>query len=522
MKAKRLKIKMIVFSVISLSILHNAIGQQSGEIHKAVAAGDLNQVRVLLEADSTLLELKDKNGNTPLNLACFDPNTWNKQPGIAKYLIDNGADVNTRNNKGITPLLGICAGTGPDAGIVRQLIARGADINGKDNNGRVPLHDVVIIGNLEVARFMIEHGADVNVYDKIYSSNMLDMAISFNKNDTLAKLLIESGAKINQKDIDGNTELHLAAMRGFAGLIGLLAQKGADINAVNNNHHTALYYAAKHGYLNAADALIAAGADKSTCAESNYGKASQLTAKLSLGEAYVWYVNGGNAIKTKDHLLIFSPQALDESNEAGLANGRLNPDELAGLKIIMFTNYPARERGKLRVLGMANQLPDADWVFTSATGNENSLDISSYRLIGLNDSLYMRDVRIRTVPGVHGSAEFVAYYIEVDGVKIFYGRDHVSTNDVSEVEQYRREMDFLGKFGSIDIAFLRVRGHFGNDYGPYLYLLDKLSPKAIYLTGGEGMVSEYTKCAEFLQERNVPVKYPEGRIAGDRFHYLNN
>jgi ankyrin repeat protein len=497
----------------------NTNKRTSGSIHQAVIAGDLNKMKALLEADSILLELKDMHGNTPLNLACFIPETWNKQPAIAKFLINKGANVNTKNKEGITPLLGICSGAGPDFAIVQQLIAKGADINEQDNNGRIPLLDVVIVGNLEVTKFMIEHGADINAYDKIYSNDVLNLAISFNKNDTIAKLLIESGAKLNQKDPDGNTEIHLAAMRGFSNLIRLLVEKGADIYAVNKNNHTALYYAAKHGYRLAADALIAAGADESIIAEKNYGKATQLTATLKQGEAYIWYVNGGNVVKTKKHLLLLNPQIFDESTEAGLANGCLNPNELAGHKITVFTDYPNRNRSKLRVLTMAKQMPEIDWVFTSSDSKVDSLDISSYRLIGINDSLSVGGVQVRTVPGVLGNAS-VAYYIKADGIKIFNGRDHVCSNKVSEVEQYHREIDSLKQFGSIDIAFLRVRGHFDNDYEPYLYLLDQLLPKTIYLTGGEGMVSEYPKCAEFLQIRNIPIKYPEGRIAGDRFHYL--
>jgi multimeric flavodoxin WrbA len=32
--------------------------------------------------------------------------------------------------------------------------------------------------------------------------------------------------------------------------------------------------------------------------------------------------------------------------------------------------------------------------------------------------------------------EFVAFFIEVDGVNIFYGRDHACTSSLSEVEKY--------------------------------------------------------------------------------------
>ena len=61
-------------------------------------------------------------------------------------------------------------------------------------------------------------------------------------------MLVESGAKLNKKDLNGNTELHLAALKGYADLTRLLVEHGADVNAVNEYNRTALYYAAKHGY----------------------------------------------------------------------------------------------------------------------------------------------------------------------------------------------------------------------------------------------------------------------------------
>lgn len=519
MRSNHLRISMILLISLSISFSQIATCQQTSEIHKAVLSGDLSKTRELIEIDPTLLELRDDQGNTPLNLACFDNKTWNKQLAIAMFLINKGANVNTRNYNGITPLLGACAGTGSDFDIVKALIEKGAEINGKDNHGRLPLLDVVIVGNLKVTRFLIDRNADVNAFDSTYSSNVLDLAISFNTNDSIAKLLIESGAKLNQKDPDGNTELHLAAMRGFSDLINLLVKKGADVNISNNFNHTALYYAVKHGYHLSAESLIAAGADKRSILDNNNSKASELTKKPKKGEAYLWYIEGGNVIKTKNHMLLLNPQKFNESLEAGLANGRINPNELKGLNIMILTNYPASARGKLRISTMAKRMPKNNWVFTTPKKDVDRLDIDSYNLIGFNDSLSFRDIKIHTIPGIYGGPEFVAFLIEVDGLKIFYGRDHVCTNNLSELEQYHKEIDFLKQLGTVDMAFLRVRGHFPNAYEPYLYLIDQLSPKTIYLTGGEGMVSEYPKCAEFLQKSKIPVLFPEGRIQGDRFFY---
>ena len=71
--AKRVRMTAFAF-IVSMPVV---TGLRAGEIHDAAAAGDLNKVRALLEADPTLLESKDERlsyrGNTPLISACWGP-----------------------------------------------------------------------------------------------------------------------------------------------------------------------------------------------------------------------------------------------------------------------------------------------------------------------------------------------------------------------------------------------------------------------------------------------------------------
>ena len=117
----------------------------------------------------------------------------------------------------------------------------------------------------------------------------------------------------------------------------------------------------------------------------------------------------------------------------------------------------------------------------------------------------------------------LGYLVEVDGVKIFDARLHVSTGDASQKIAYRKEIDFLKPYGPIDIALLSVHIHgirVGVDYGSYLYLIDQLSPKAVYLDNAN-LPELFKKCNEFLSVSNIPVYYPEGgRAMGERFHYI--
>jgi len=333
------------------------------------------------------------------------------------------------------------------------------------------------------------------------------------------KFLVERGAKLNRKDSRGNTELHLTALMGNTDLTKFLIEHGSEVNAMNNYNHTALYYAAKHGYRSVADVLIAAGAKKNTINESNYSKPKQLSVILKEGEAYIWYLEFGFAVKTKEHLLLFNPPAIDESLEAGLANGHLNLSELAGLKITIFINDRYGE-GKFE--NLAKRIPSAEFVLNNnLTANSvKSTDTPSFHLANPNESFSMGSIQVHTIPAVFGG---MGYLVEVDGVKIFDAGRHLSDNNASNVAKFRKEIDFLKPFAPIDIAFLFINTHnYTNEpeFEHYLYMVDQLSPKAIYLMGGN-ILGQLIKCTEVLKVRNIPVAYMEGGIAmGERFHYI--
>jgi ankyrin repeat protein len=502
----------------------------AAEIHDAAASGDLNRVKALLEADSTLLESKDYMNYTPLMCACSPP--WKVE--IANFLLDKGAEVNVHGALGFTPLHFASFVPEQQFGIIQRFVDKGADVNAQGDNGITPLHYAALMGNLKVARLLIDKGAKVNPYDKysgelnatFISGTVLQVAINYSPNEEMAKLLVENGAKLNLKDYFSNTELHLAALKGYTELVQLLLKQGADVNAVNDYNHTALYYAAKHGYRRVADILIAAGANTKSISETNYGTSGQLKAALKEGEALLWYLRGGFVVKTKGHLLVFvMNNIIDESPGASLSNGRLNPNELDGQKITVFINHNhAYQMGMEDFRKLAKEFPGARFVlsFNPNTGNIGTQDIPSYRVAIPKDSFYTDGIQVHTIPALGGG---LGYLIEVDGVKIFDARQHVSDSSPSNINEYRKEIDFLKPSGPIDIALMSVHIHgirVGVDYGSYLYLLDQLSPKTVYLSNAN-LPELFKKCDEFLTVCKIPIYYPEGGIAmGERFHYPPN
>lgn len=65
----------------------------------AIQERDVKKAKALLEADSSLMELRDDQGQTPLHYAAI-----HNASDIVELLIDKGMDPNIKDNEGRTPL----------------------------------------------------------------------------------------------------------------------------------------------------------------------------------------------------------------------------------------------------------------------------------------------------------------------------------------------------------------------------------------------------------------------------------
>jgi hypothetical protein len=117
--------------------------------------------------------------------------TSNGNKEIVQTLLDNGANVNAKNNSGMTALMDACASTTGMKEIVRALLDKGADVNAKDNGGQTALMFASSTGNKEIVRALLDKGADVNA-----KSNDGNTAMTFASDKTeVEELLIKAGAK---------------------------------------------------------------------------------------------------------------------------------------------------------------------------------------------------------------------------------------------------------------------------------------------------------------------------------------
>jgi cytohesin len=150
-------------------------------------------------------------------------------------MISKGADVKFKYEKnGITALhmaASIC-----NKELVDLLISKGADVNSKDNTGTTPLHyalgcspkgglDSLKEGWKEVAELLLAKGADINAQG-YYWWTPLHFAVKNNSKEAV-ELLLSKGADVNLKDIDDRTPLYYAGKAGNKEIEKLLLSKGA-------------------------------------------------------------------------------------------------------------------------------------------------------------------------------------------------------------------------------------------------------------------------------------------------------
>lgn len=473
-------------------------------LSSAIQAGSLEISQYLLEKGANINQKLEDN-KTLLMFAAQANN-----PDLIQLLIDKGCDVNAFDDFGSTALINACGHgnfesvkaliknsaklnpglckreTCTNSGhtplhaasfwypeIVEYLLEKGADVNVKNLEGETPLHYAVGSDSTRIVAILCENGANVNLKNKQGVTPVVK-AVQRQKSDAL-DIMLKYKADLSIADNDGKTALHYAAIAGNGKMAEYLVSKGPDINAKDNNGHGPAYYAAYYGNNKIAKKLILSG---SNAEEMPKEMIKLLKKDLNMGEAVVWYLNhSGWAVKTKNHLLVFDYwQRSEDPDFACIDNGWINPEEIAGLNVIVFVSHKHQDHYMASIFDWSKTVNNINYVL-----GFNTVQDKKYSFIAPRSESVIDGVKITAVKSTDSGEGFM---IESDGVTIFHAGDHANRYEEGDKE-FTEEIDFLASnYRNINIAFIPVSGcNFDNKTAlakGNKYLVGKFNPAIVF------------------------------------------
>lgn len=213
---------------------------------EAIASGNVRVV-LFLAHNAALLNRADEEGNTPLHLAARAGNSH-----IVSILLLNDANPLARNADKKLPS-DLAANS---ASRRLCLHAEASRLREQDLIKRLTSGKDTDDAEAAVQQALLS-GLDPNARSADGKLTLLGAAVQ-TASPALVDTLLRAGSKVNAKQAEGRTALHIAAQYGRADLIPILLRRGANPMAYMNNDATPLHSAIYNRRTNAVVALLPA------------------------------------------------------------------------------------------------------------------------------------------------------------------------------------------------------------------------------------------------------------------------
>lgn len=219
----------------------------------AVVGGNLEIVKLLHQSRGNINAEDNSKISILYHAVSYSGDEGKDRVSIVQYLIDNGADVNTKQQHNYTALMS--AASIEQIEVLKILLSKGAKINERANNKTSALLEAVRSGYsyetdkhnpnaLEVVRLLLDAGEDVNVADE-KGVKPLIRALEYcivTDYKAIAKLLIEKSQTLDA------TDLAKAAVLKNPEFVKMILERGVDANAkADATDSTALLEAVREG-----------------------------------------------------------------------------------------------------------------------------------------------------------------------------------------------------------------------------------------------------------------------------------
>lgn len=253
--------------LIKKGVPYKTLNKKGGNAFIFASQGTRNSSNTLetykyLETLGIQPDITTDEGFTPLHALAYK----NTDLDIFSYFIKKGVDVNQQDSKGNTPFSN--AAYRNDITSVKFLAKHVKDINVANKNGATSLMRALQRNDIEIAQFLIDNGANVFAKDVHGNSIAYYVLQSYSSRNPepfqqKLKLIQNQGIDLITPQAEGHTLWHLAIKENDLDLLKTIATLNIPINHINSEGNTVLHLAA----MKAKDAtilkfLLDQGADK--------------------------------------------------------------------------------------------------------------------------------------------------------------------------------------------------------------------------------------------------------------------
>ena len=179
---------------------------------------------------------------------------WKSVCSNVAFFVPHGQEANIQGNAPRP-----CPAMWADPAVCQVLIDAGADIETKDDMGRSPLLLASSSGHLDIVKMLVQAGAGVRDTDN-EGDTCLILAANFGHTETVRVLLCMPEVDVNHQGMNNHTALHSAVDEGHPDVVQLLIDAGADIETKDTDGLSPLWLASTLGHLDVVKMLVEAGA----------------------------------------------------------------------------------------------------------------------------------------------------------------------------------------------------------------------------------------------------------------------
>jgi len=219
-------------------------------IFSALESGDIDLIRLFIDAGIDVANLRREDGTTPLMIAAENGFTQ-----LAQLFI-TPENLNDVNAEGDTPLL--LAARYHHTDVLKVLIQAGANLDVKNKDGITALYTAAYQNRIEMVETLLQAGANPDILTKGFS---VIYAAAEKGYTEIVKKLIEAGANLNTQSKQGYTALHIAAKKGYSEIVKALLQVGVNTQIVTKTGKTPLQIAVENGHMAIVNAISGAMMD---------------------------------------------------------------------------------------------------------------------------------------------------------------------------------------------------------------------------------------------------------------------